>query len=480
MNESIASIVRDRLLEDTKKNAGRYYKPISNLEKALEELSNRRKNPLPPSLPRQAEDTIPILRKYFRDNVTFISLVLHHHFPDRYLFYRVSTLEQEIFTGFNFLKAVVPGFDFRFSKVGGTGLSRYLQLNEALLAFARAHWPRDRDPQKKLTYFLYQGLGRLFQEKAAYNRYWVVAAKPENCEDLDYGARIVDWSVRKEVQPGDLVFLYRTSPRKAITDILQVKTEPVFDPWGAWHGFWANLTRICSIDDIPFAEMQRDPVLGEWGIVKKKFVGTVTEPVPYVAYNQLVKKISSEVQARYKLEPEEVTKPVSPSEPPEGLRKFSQLPTLATPEYSGRFALEAEFEEKVVVPLLKKRWNFKHHAQYGCPVWIGSQQHQLWVDFLVSDDERPLTLFEDKLRFINDEDLKSAVGQAKSYALLLGLSSFVVASPEGMWLYALDGNQERLEEPISQLKARSQQEAEFRERLLKLRVGRTGNQQPPY
>jgi hypothetical protein len=177
------------------------------------------------------------------------------------------------------------------------------------------------------------------------------------------------------------------------------------------------------------------------------------------------------------LELEEVAKLVSPSEPPEELPKLSQLPTLATPEYSGRFGLEADFEKRVIVPLLKNRWQFKYKAQYTRPVWIGSQEHQLRVDFLISDDEGPVTLFEDKLRVISDEDLEPAVGQAKSYALLLGLPSFVVASPEGMWLYALDGDRERLVEPISQLKARSQQEAEFRELLLKLRAGRTGYQQ---
>jgi hypothetical protein len=44
--------------------------------------------------------------------------------------------------------------------------------------------------------------------------------------------------------------------------------------------------------------------------------------------------------------------------------------------------------------------------------------------------------------------LEPAVDQAKSYALLLGLPSFVVASPEGMWVYALDKAQEKLVSPL--------------------------------
>jgi len=34
------------------------------------------------------------------------------------------------------------------------------------------------------------------------------------------------------------------------------------------------------------------------------------------------------------------------------------------------------------------------------------------------------------------------VSQAKSYALQLGVGGFVVASPEGFWIYKLDRNKE--------------------------------------
>jgi hypothetical protein len=467
MNEKM---VLEWLLEDTRKNADRWYSPVRKLETALYELNNQQEKPLPPSLPRREADMIRVLRKHFNNNVTYISLVLHHHFPDRYLFYRVSSLEQEIFTGFNFLKPVAPQFAFGFSRVGGTSFSRYLQLNKALLDFARTHWPRDRDPQKKLTYFLYQGLGRLFQEKPPvhYRRYWVMATKERFFKELDAEKEAV-WSGRKEMQPGDLAFIYRTDPVKAITDIYRVKDKPRFDPWGGWRGFWVAVEKVCAIQDIRFEEMRKDPILGEWSTVKKFFIGAVAEPVPPIVYNRLLKRIPSTVRAKHDLGPAVVAGSESGPESMGADSPPSHRPTLPTPELSGRFALEADFEEKVVIPLLKQRWKFKYQAQYSRPVWIGSQEHQLRVDFLVSDDEGPVTLFEDKLRIIGDEDLKPAVRQAKSYALLLGLPSFVVASPEGMWLYALDGNQERLVEQSPAAKAREQQEKEFRELLLRLR-----------
>ncbi len=88
----------------------------------------------------------------------------------------------------------------------------------------------------------------------------------------------------------------------------------------------------------------------------------------------------------------------------------------------------------------------------------------------MSDERGPVTLFEDKLRIINDKDLQPAVDQAKSYALQLGLPSFVVAAPEGLWLYSLDRHLEKLVKKVTleELKD-SRQEEEFRDSLRRLR-----------
>jgi hypothetical protein len=71
-----------------------------------------------------------------------------------------------------------------------------------------------------LTYFLYQGLGRLFLEKSEYSRCLVVVAHAWNFEALD-AEKEITWAGRKGMQTGGLVFVYRATPRKAITDIFQ-------------------------------------------------------------------------------------------------------------------------------------------------------------------------------------------------------------------------------------------------------------------
>jgi hypothetical protein len=456
------------------------YQPRTNLKEALKELNNRREVALPASIPSTPEEAIPLLRKHFKDNVTLVSLVLNHHFPKDYLFYRVSRLEEEIFEGLNFLAEIVPDLDLSFSRVGRRGFERYLRLNAALLSFARAHWPGLGNPQVRLAAFLYQGLGLLFLHKSEYNRYWIAATRQDHFHELDE-KKTITWSGRKEMKQGDLVFMYRTAPRKAITDLCRVEAkdspEPLgrkrkkrpfdrllgtaeetlrreadtrFDLWGAWDGFWVVLRRVCQIDGIPFAIMRHDPVLSKWGTVRKQFMGTVIEPIPHSIYNRLLDMLPRAVRVQHRLEPEPV----------------------ANLGRSGEFTSEAKFEEKVIAPLLE-RWGFKYQTQYPCHFRFGSQDHHGRVDFFVSDERGPLTLFEDKLRIHNEDHLQPAIAQAKSYALMLGLPSFVVAAPEGLWLYSLRRNLTQLElhVPGDEL---ALHEEELRSQILQLRQSGVG------
>lgn len=208
------------------------------------------------------------------------------------------------------------------------------------------------------------------------------------------------------------------------------------------------MSKVCAVEDISFSDMKQDETLGQWGIVKRNFVGTITEPVPHSVYNRLLEKIPKDIRNKNNLKPE---------------------PMMNTGISSQLYATEAEFEEKEIVPLLK-RWGLKYKQQHPCRFRVGSQNHTGRVDFYVSDQHGPLTLFEDKLMIRDDKDLKLAVNQAKSYAILLGLPSFVVASPEGLQLYTLNKNEESLVKKISLNEMPNHaNEEEFRKLLLKQR-----------
>lgn len=440
------------ILEDAEKNHHHYTFEDGSEDKLDDVLREdlrslaKRDVMLPRSIPSNPDKVIPILRSHFKDNVTLISRVLNHYFSDRYLFYRVSKLEEEIFTAFDFFSSAFPDFEFPFSRIGRKGFDKYLVLNEALMRFFKGVYPDlEDDPQARIAWFLYEGLGRLFLEKSDYHRYWVHVTRKEYFESLD-AEDDLNWSGRKGMQSGDLVFTYRTAPRSAITDIFEVTNEPFFDPWGEWDGFWVDLSRVCWIKDISLADLKKDSVLGGWNVVRKQFQGVVVESVPHSVYNRLLEKIPEDLRTLHDLEPEPTN---------EGL--------------SGQFDSEADFEDQVIEPLLR-RWGFSYQKQYRCRFQYGRQALYGLVDFYVSDGTGPITLFENKFRILNEKDLQQAMEQGRSYALMLGLPCFVVASPEGVWIYSLQRHVETLEEhvPLNELDAR---EEDIRRALLRLRPG---------
>jgi hypothetical protein len=398
-----------------------YSDPECSLEEGLYELNNRKEIELPAQIPTNHEKLVEVLRKHFSDNVNLISYTLRHYHPDKYVFYRVSVLDREIFDGFSFLSEIAPELKFEFSHVGRNGFDRYLELNKNLWEFAAIYWPEIKRPHEQISRFLYRGLAPLFSTPSDERRYWVgMAVDPKDKAGLDVEEETV-WSGRKDMRPDDLVFVYRTAPDSAITDIYRVQEEPQFDPWGAWDGFWVKLERVCQIPPIKFSTMRSDPILGEWSVVRGSFQGVVSEPIPYSIYNQLLELIPARLRQEHNLTPEQV----------------------APIRTSGKYASEADFEKQVVEELLK-RWRFRYQTQYPCHFHFGSQKHRGRIDFYVSDERGPLTLFENKLRILGEQELTPAREQGRSYALMHGLPSFVVAAPEGMWVYALDRHKTRL------------------------------------
>ncbi len=203
---------------------------------------------------------------------------------------------------------------------------------------------------------------------------------------------------------------------------------------------------MCRIEDISFAALRDDPVLGNWGVVQKRFNGVVVEPMPPSIYNSLLETIPMDVRTHHDLEPEATAG--------EGL--------------SGKFAIEAVFADQVIEPLLRQ-WGFRFEREYRCQFFAGSQSIHGRVDFFISDSRGPIALIENKRKILDEKTLNMAVEQGKSYALMLGLPSFVVASPEGLWIYSLSRNRTRLEKHISSDDLETE-DGQIRSMLLNLRA----------
>ena len=82
------------ILEDAERNEDHYKEaggaegePYDVLLEDLRNLAGEGAEP-PSPLPAASEEAVPLLRSHFKDNVTLISRVLNHLFPEQYLFYR--------------------------------------------------------------------------------------------------------------------------------------------------------------------------------------------------------------------------------------------------------------------------------------------------------------------------------------------------------------------------------------------------------
>jgi thioredoxin 1 len=116
---------------------------------------------------------------------------------------------------------------------------------------------------------------------------------------------------------------------------------------------------------------------------------------------------------------------------------FFQMATEVTaPSYGAWCPTEQVLEDALIVPMLA-RWGWAYQRQYQCSISGAPKARRGVIDFLVSTGAatQPLTLFENKRRICGREDLQRAAAQALSYALALGLSSFVVADATRLWVY---------------------------------------------
>ena len=138
------------------------------------------------------------------------------------------------------------------------------------------------------------------------------------------------------------------------------------------------------------------------------------------------------------------------------------------------FATEREFERTCIERMLA-RWGVEYRAQHTHRYLRGSSPASLKIDYLVSDKDGLLTLFENKRRLSKLADREQAVKQARSYALELTLPSFIVAAPDGLWLYRLWHGREVFEKHCAVAEL-SQHDAHV---LRILRDARTMHSEPP-
>lgn len=103
--------------------------------------------------------------------------------------------------------------------------------------------------------------------------------------------------------------------------------------------------------------------------------------------------------------------------------------------------VEERFEEAVLLPHLQ-RCGLWIQRQVACPLPGRNAAQRGRIDLLVSErqGDPPFTLIESKRQIHSGIELQAAAAQGAAYARSLGLRVFLVAAPQGLWLFqAADG-----------------------------------------
>ncbi|MDB6146544.1 MAG: hypothetical protein JWO45_208 [Spartobacteria bacterium] len=436
--KAILSMICDRV----ELGADSWYWTTGDLQRDLDGVAGR--SVIVPRLPKSAAKAFEILKQRPDWNVSMTSRVLAEYFPDDFLFYRVGQLEPEIFAGFEYFRDTEPCFDFDFSSVGADGYDRYQVLSQQMLDYGRHVWPETDayTRQRRLICLMYDQIARLFLKPSDFDRYWLMVSQQDSFDCIDDDGSVT-WSGRKEIKRGDIVFFYETSPVSAITKVGRVVEDHVYYP-NDWWGLFAKVDGLQPVQSIPFSAMRQDEILGQWGAIRKQLQGVRTEPIPHLYYNRLLEFLNEDDKRAFDLKAEQLE---------------------ATPS-SGKYTSEKEFEDKVLVPLLKEL-AFQFDRQVSCKFSFGAgAEYRGRADFVVQDSAGDLTLVESKLRLLKS-DLGAAKQQALSYALFLGLPSFILAAPEGLWVYSIDRHVPTLVEHFEGVQGMPKHE--LRQLLLKLR-----------
>jgi thiol-disulfide isomerase/thioredoxin len=132
--------------------------------------------------------------------------------------------------------------------------------------------------------------------------------------------------------------------------------------------------------------------------------------------------------------------------------------------------VEERFEDAVLLPLVAG-WGCVARRQVACALGEGAGRRGR-VDLLVYErpEGEPLTLIESKRQIAGEPELQQAARQALAYAQSLGLPSFVVAAPRGLWIYRRDGARAALAGQFSAVQLAAEPGRPF-ESLLRLRRG---------
>lgn len=109
----------------------------------------------------------------------------------------------------------------------------------------------------------------------------------------------------------------------------------------------------------------------------------------------------------------------------------------------GDFMSEQAFCQRFLVPLVEQM-GYQPVLEYPCSFYTGRAIYHGRVDVMVCDGDQAIAVIEAKHTIRSAYPHDKDIAQARSYALNLGLHTFLIAAPERIWVYRLVGARETL------------------------------------
>jgi hypothetical protein len=353
-----------------------------------------------------------------------LSVGLYTRFPEYFFPYFFRThfyLFEQICATFNIPLPELPKkkhFDKR--------LMYYFQLCQVLYEFRRN---RNLSPAE-LCAFLYSFAPNFISLETDDSlpkpmKVWIVGGGIDNNGDPEFldnadDNTISNWQGNIDTRRGDIVLVYCLAPRSSIHSVWRAKTDGFIDPFIYYYSqIW-----VCSpikVAPVTYEDLRNDPLLSQNGLVRSSMQGLNGRRFTYHEYEAILKimeRKGQDTSALPKIEP---------------LLDMGDDETLLKDE--------RDVEIHLVEPLLEKLGYETGDWTRQMVVRMGSGE-KIYPDYAFfakqnKGEEQAKMVLEAKYRLKTQKELFKAYWQAKSYALRLEASIFIIAAIEGIWIFGL-------------------------------------------
>lgn len=297
----------------------------------------------------------------------------------------------------------------------------YLKLYKIFYEFREEY---DLNKEEFCT-FLY-GFAPRFLSKFEYNslpdpnRVFLAGASKEDTENCLLEKipkeKVMLWQGSEEIEAGDIVIVYETSPYSRIGSVWQAMTVGFDDPFHYYPGK-VFLTNPLKVPYITFNELEKNRVWGEIGLVKAHMQGINGRLCSQEGYEEF-KKMWKKKEFNSKKIP---TPPAYTSFYNENLQNEKDVETLLLEPFLEKIGFKSN-EWRRQLPLQMGR-GFHYYPDYA--LHVTGKDGDYKADFIWEAKYRIPTKRQERIDYL----------QAKSYAIRLQSNGFGLVSMEGIKIF---------------------------------------------